>query len=66
MDRCLRQWFYIHDGDGTIGHGLTIDIAKSLAICERTCYARITHLDKKASEQEDGKCSLIDRGLQHR
>ncbi len=53
-----------HDGDGTIGHGLTMDIAEGLSICEHTCYASnasITHLDTKASEQEgEGESSLID------
>ena len=45
----------IHDGDGTMGHGLTMDIGKGLSICERTCYACIACLDPKASEQEEGK-----------
>ncbi len=43
----------MHDGDGTIGHGLTMAIAKGLSIHERTCYACIAHLDLKASEQEE-------------
>ena len=51
----------IHDGDGTIGHGLTMDVAKGLSICERTHDACIAHLDTVASEQEEGKSSLIDR-----
>ena len=55
----------MHDGDGTIGHGLTIDIEKGLSIRESTCYACIAHLDTKASEQEEGKRSLIDRCLQN-
>ncbi len=42
----------IHDGDGGIGRGLTMDIAKSLSICERRCDACIAHFDIKASEQE--------------
>ncbi len=42
----------LHDGDGTTWHWLTMDIAKGLSICERTCYACIAHLDTKASEQE--------------
>ncbi len=53
----------VHDGDGTIGHGLPIDIAKGLSIHERTCGTCITHLGTKASEQEEGKSSLIDRCL---
>ncbi len=43
---------YVHDGDGTIGHGSTMDIAKGLSICEHACYACIAHLDPMASEQE--------------
>ena len=31
----------VYHGDGTIGHGLAMDIAKGLSICERTCYACI-------------------------
>ena len=53
MDRRQTQWFYIHDEDGTIGHGLTMDIVMGLSIRERTCYACIAHLDIKASEQEE-------------
>ena len=60
MERRQKKWFYTFDGDGTIGHGLTIDIASGFSIRERTCYACIAHLDKKASEQEEGKCSLRD------
>ena len=45
MDRRRRQ----HDGDGTIWHGLTMDIANGLSICERTHYACIAQLDTKAS-----------------
>ncbi len=57
----------LNDGDGTIGHGLTMDIAKGSSICERTCFACITHLDKKASEQEgEGKSSCIDQCLRRR
>ncbi len=52
----------IHDGDGTIGHGLTMDIAKGLSNPKGTSYACIAHLDAKASEQErEGKSSLIDQ-----
>ncbi len=52
----------MHDGGGTIGHGLTMDIAKSLTIREHLCYACIAHLNWKVSEQEEGgKSSLIDR-----
>ncbi len=29
----------IHDEHGTIGHGLSMDIAKGLSICEGMCYA---------------------------
>ena len=45
----------MHDEDGSIGHGLTMDIVKILSIREGTCYACIAHLDKKASEQEGRK-----------
>ncbi len=55
MDRVVDGKGSIHDEDGIIGHGLTIDIAKGLSICECTCYACIAHLDLKASEQEEGK-----------
>ena len=49
------------EGNGSI-HKLTMDIAEGLSTCERTCYACIAHLDKKASEQEgEGKTSIIDR-----
>ncbi len=51
----------IHDGDGTIRHGLAMDIAKGLSIHVFMCYACIAHFDTKASEQEEGKSSLIDR-----
>ena len=67
MDRCRRQCMvlvvYVHYGDGTIRHGLTMDFAKGgSSICERTSYACIAHLDKKASEREgEGYNSLIDR-----
>ena len=54
----------IHDGDGTFEQGLTMDIAKGLSIREGTCYAGIAHLDKKVSEEEEGKSSLIDQSLQ--
>ena len=37
----------IHDEECTIGHGLTMEIAKGLSIHERTCYACIAHLGKK-------------------
>ena len=40
----------IHDENGTIGQGLTMDIAKGLSIHEGTCYAYIAHLDEKASD----------------
>ena len=49
----------IHDGDGTIGHGLTMDIVKDLSICEHTCYACVGHLDPKASEH----CLIGHAGL---
>ena len=42
----------IHDEDGTT---LGMDIAKGLSICEAMCFACITHHNKKASEQEEGK-----------
>ncbi len=42
----------IHDGVGTIGHGLTMDIMKGSSIHEHTCYACIAHLDLMASKQE--------------
>ncbi len=47
---------------------MTMDIAKGLlSIRERTCYACITHLDTKASEQEgDGKSSLLEPCLRRR
>ena len=54
MDQC-RCNGQIHDGDCTIEHGWTMDIAKGLSILERTCYACIGHLDKKPSEQEGGE-----------
>ncbi len=51
-------------GDGTIGHGLSMDIAKGSSIGERTCYACIAYLDTKVSDQEEGKSSLmLDRFL---
>ena len=54
----------IHDEDHvTIGHSLTMDIAKDLSIHEGTCNASIAHLDKEASEQDEVKSSLIDRCL---
>ena len=43
----------IQDGDGTIGHNLTMHIVKSLSIPEGACYACIAHLGPKASEQEE-------------
>ncbi len=49
----VEGYGYLHDGDGTIGHGLTMDSAKGLSICERMLRACITHLDTKASEQEE-------------
>ena len=36
------------DGDGTIGHGLTMDIVRGLSIREHTCYACIAHPETKA------------------
>ena len=62
MDQHRRQWFYIHDGHGTIGHGLTMDIAKGLSICEPTCYACIARLDKKDSELEEQKGQKVTYG----
>ena len=56
----------MHNGDGTIGHGLTMDITKGLSICDRTCHASIAHLDPKASEVEEGRSSLIHRCLRCR
>ena len=54
----------VYHGDGTIGHGLAMDIAKGLSIHEVTCYSCIAHLDTKASsEHKDGKSSLTDRCL---
>ena len=50
--------YYVHDEDGTIVHGLTIDIVKGLSIRERMFYACIAHIDKKASDQEEGKIHL--------
>ena len=49
----------IHDGNGTIGHGLTMDFAKGSSIREPT---RVAHLDTKASKHEE-KRSLTDRRL---
>ncbi len=43
----MAMVLYVHDGDDTIGHGLTMDIAKSLTIRERTRHACIAHLDLK-------------------
>ena len=40
-----------------------MDIAKGVSIREGTSYACIALHDKTASEQEDGKGSLIDRCL---
>ncbi len=57
---------FIHDGDDTFGHGLTMGIAKGLTICERTCFTCIARIDPKASEQEEGKSSLIDQCLPRR
>ncbi len=58
---------YVHDGDGTIGHELTINMVNGSSNIERTFYARIAHIDTKAFEQEgEGKSSLIDRGLRRR
>ncbi len=52
----------VHDGDGTIVHGLTMDIAKGLSIREHMCYLCFAHLDLKAFEQEEeGKSSLPDQ-----
>ncbi len=52
----------IHDGDGRIGHGLTMDIAKGLSSHERICHACIDHLDIEASDHEGKeKSSLIDQ-----
>ena len=42
-----------HDGDGTIGHTLTMHIAKGLSLCECACHACIAHLDPNTSEQEE-------------
>ncbi len=47
--------YCVHYGDGTIGQGLTLDIAKGLCICERMCYACIARQYPKASEQEGEK-----------
>ena len=52
----------IHDGDGTSGHGLTVDIGKGLRIRDGMCYECIAHLDNKASEQVEGK-TIIDQCL---
>ena len=52
---------YVNDGDLTLGHGLTMHIAKGSSIRECTSYACIAHIDTKASEQEgEGNSSLID------
>ena len=57
----------IHDEDGTIGRGLTMDIARGLSICEHMCYACNAQLAAKASDQEgEGNSSLIDRCLRRR
>ncbi len=54
----------IHDEDGLIGHGLTMDTAKGLSIRERPIMLVLPTLTKKASEQEDeGKSLLINRCL---
>ncbi len=37
----------LHYGDGTIGHGLTMDIVKGLYIREWTCFACIAHIDHR-------------------
>ena len=42
----------INDGDGTIWHGLTMDIAKDLSIPEHMCYACIDHFDAKARRRK--------------
>ncbi len=53
----------INDVDGTIGHGLTMHVAKGLSICERTCCACIAHPDPKASEQGEEKFTYIPVSL---
>ncbi len=59
---------FIHYADGTIGHGLAMDIATTivtgLSSCECT-YAICLYCppDTKASEQEEQKWSLKDRCL---
>ena len=58
MDRRHRRQLFYTDGDGIIGHGLNMDIAKGLSIREHTHYACIAHLDTKTSEQEEGKNHL--------
>ncbi len=63
MDRCRKAMVLNMMGMVPLGMVLTIDIAKSLSICESVCYACIAHLDTKASEQEEGKSTLIDRCL---
>ena len=45
-----------------LGIGWPRIFQKGLSIRERTCYASIAHLDKKASKQDkEGNGSLIDR-----
>ena len=41
----------MHGEDGTIGHGLTMDIAKGLSIRQGTSYACILSLLNKKKEK---------------
>ncbi len=42
----------LHDGNGAIGHRLIMIMAKGSTICERTCYACITHLLSKKEKEK--------------
>ncbi len=60
----------MYDSEGTTGMGLNMGmvytIETGLSYNEHKCFVCVAQLDPKASEQEEGKSSLIDRCLRCR